>query len=88
MIHSILRISEEKLESLDTHILTAYDRKILENLVEILTPFETATHCIQGDRVVTSSMIVPRVRVLKSTINSLSHMQIHFQICSNFESIN
>lgn len=31
--------------------------------IEILTPFETATHCIQGDRVVTSSMIVPCTRL-------------------------
>ena len=73
MIRSILRIPEEKLQSLDTHKLTAYDRKILEDVVEILTPFETATHCIQGDKVVTSSMVVPCVRVLKSTIDSLSH---------------
>ena len=73
MIRSVLRIPKEKLESLDTHILTAYERKILEDLVEILTPFETATHCIQGDKVVTSSMVVPCVRVLKSTIDSLSH---------------
>ena len=73
MIRSILRIPEEKLQSLDTHKLTAYDRKILKDVVEILTPFETATHCIQGDKVVTCSMVVPCVRVLKSTIDSLSH---------------
>ena len=70
---SSIRIPEEKLQSLDTHKLTAYDHKILEDVVEILTPFETATHCIQGDKVVTSSMVVPCVRVLKSTIDSLSH---------------
>ena len=64
MIRSILRIPEEKLQSLDTHKLTAYDRKILEDVVEILT---------QGDKVVTSSMVVPCVRVLKSTIDSLNH---------------
>ena len=39
---------------------------------EILTPFETATQCIQGDKVVTSSMIVPCIRVLKATMNTLS----------------
>ena len=70
-IRSILRIPEEKLESFNTHHLTPYDRKILEELVQILTPFETATHCIQGDKVVTSSMVVPCVRVLKSTIENL-----------------
>ena len=66
MICSTLRVPEEKLQSLNTHKLTAYDRKILEDLVEILTPFETATQCIQGDKVITSSMVVPCVRVLKS----------------------
>lgn len=73
MIRSILRIPREKLDSLDTHKLTAYNRKILEDLVEILTPFETATHCIQGNKVVTSSMVVPCVRVLKSKIDFLNH---------------
>lgn len=73
MIRSILRIPEDKLDSLNTfHKLTAYDRKILEDLVEILTPFETATHCIPGDKVVTSSMVVPCIRVLKAAMTKLS----------------
>ena len=39
MIRSILRIPQ-KLNSLDIqHKLTSYDRKILEDLIEILTPF-------------------------------------------------
>ena len=71
-IHSILRIPEEKHESFNTHHLTPYDWKIFEELVQILTPFETATHCIQGDKFVTSSMVDPCVRVLKSTIENLS----------------
>ena len=72
MLRSILRIPEDKLNSLNTVHLSAYDRNILHDIVEILTPFETATHCIQGDRVVTSSMVVPCVRVLKKTLQSLS----------------
>lgn len=72
MIRSILRISEEKLNSLDTHQLTTYDQKLLEDLIEILTPFETATQCIQDDKGVTSSMIVPCIRVLKAKMNTLS----------------
>ena len=60
ILSMILRIPEEKLNTLGTtHKLTVYDRKLLEDLVEILTPFETATQCIQGNKVVTSSMIVP-----------------------------
>ena len=72
MIRSVLRVSDEKLTCLDTQTLTEYDRKILEDLVEILTPFETATHCVQGDSIVTSSMIAPCVKVLKSKVELLS----------------
>ena len=73
MIRSILRIPEDKLDSLGTaHKLTAYDRKLLEDLIEILMPFESATHCIQGNKVVTSSMIVPCIRVLKASMTKLS----------------
>ena len=73
MIRSILRIPEEKLNSLGTtHELTVYDRKLLEDLVEILTPFETATQYIQGNKVATSSMIVPCIRVLKASMTKLS----------------
>ena len=72
MIRSVLRVSDEKLTCLDTQTLTEYDRKILEDLVEILTPFETTTHCVQGDSIVTSSMIAPCVKVLKSKVELLS----------------
>ena len=63
MIRSVLRIPKEKMEPLDTHILTACERKILEDLLEILTPFETTTHLIQEDNVITSSMVVPCVSI-------------------------
>lgn len=33
----------------------------------------TATHCVQGDNIVTSSMIVPCVKVFKSKVELLSH---------------
>lgn len=73
MIRSILRIPQAKLDSLETnHKLTTYDRKSLEDLVDILTPFETATHCVQGSYVVTRSMVVPCVKVLKKTFEDLS----------------
>ena len=73
MIRSILRIPEDKLDSLGTaHKLTAYDRKLLEDLIEILMPFESATHCIQGNKAVTSSMIVPCIQVLKASMTKLS----------------
>ena len=51
---------------LDTHQLTTYNQKLFEDLIKILTPFET------GDKVLTSSMVVPCIRVLKATMNTLS----------------
>ena len=88
MLRSILRIPEDKLNSLDTVHLSTYDRNILHDIVGILTPFETATHCIQGDRVVTSSMVVPCVRVLKKTLQSLSDKfssRFVTQLCSSLD---
>ena len=74
---------------MDTTVhLSAYERNILEDVVEILTPFETATHCIQGDNVVTSSMVVPCVRVLKKTFKSLSEKfstRFVAQLCSSID---
>ena len=62
MVWSILIVPEEKLDCLDTHHLTVYDCKTLEDLIEI-------SHTVhKGDKVVTSSMIVPCVRVLKILI--------------------
>ena len=72
IIRSVLRVPDEKLISLDTQTLV-YDRKVMEDLVEILTPFETATHCVQGDSIVTSSVIVPCIQVLKSKVELLSY---------------
>ena len=53
MIRSILRISEEKLNELDTKVkLNTHDRVLLQELCDILIPFETATDCTQGDQIV------------------------------------
>ena len=73
MVRTILNVHEDKLRALDTqHQLTAYDRNILRDLIEVLTPFQSATHCVQGDRVVTGSMVVPCVRILKAELEELS----------------
>ena len=72
MVRSILRIPEAKLRSLDTqHQLTLYDRNTLRDLIDILTPLECATHCVRGARVVTGSMVVPCVWILKVELDAL-----------------
>ena len=58
-IKSILRVPEDKLRLLDTVHLTVHERKVLEDLVEILTPFQEATDFAQGENVITSSIVIP-----------------------------
>ena len=47
MVRSIVRNLEDKLHSLDMqHQLTLYDWNILRDSIDILTPLESATHCV------------------------------------------
>ena len=54
-IKSILSVGEDQLNSLETSHLTTYERKMLEDLVKILSPFEEANNLAQGQNVITSS---------------------------------
>ena len=49
-----------------------HERKILEDLVEILTPFQEATDFAQGENVITSSVVIPCIRGLHKSLESLS----------------
>ena len=40
MIQTILRVPQDKLDSLDTGMLTARDRNILDEMLHVLLPFE------------------------------------------------
>ena len=57
---------------MDTAQLTAHERNILEDLVEILTPFQEATDFTQGANVVTSSFVIPCIRGLRRSLETLS----------------
>ncbi len=59
MMRSVLGIPSDKLAVLNTTNLNHYERNILHDLVDILTPFETATMLIQGDKKVTASLVIP-----------------------------
>ena len=50
-IKSILSVSEDKLRLLDTAHLTAHDKIILDDLIQILTPFQEATDLTLGANV-------------------------------------
>ena len=71
-IKSIIRVPEDKLRLLDTIHLTVHERKILEDLVEILTPFQEATDFVQGENVITSSLVIPCIHGLHKSLESLS----------------
>ncbi len=71
MIRSLLRALQDKLQQLGCPQLSKYEYNMLEELVDILTPFENATHLLQGDKVVTSSLVVPCVRGLTTQLNQL-----------------
>ena len=71
-IRSVLKIPQSKLDAIGCpHRLTTYERNILTDLLEILTPFQIATDLLQGQNVVTASRVVPVVRGLRATVKTL-----------------
>lgn len=72
MINSLLRVSDEAMEKLDYNgKLNSHEIIIAKDLVEILTPFKSATDLAQGDRKVTASIVLLVIRGLKSELNEL-----------------
>ena len=65
MVRSILRIPKARLDELNAPVsLSIYELKVLEELCEMLNPFEEATDHVQGEKVVTASKVVIWVRGL------------------------
>ena len=67
MVRSILQCNEAKLaEALEKGpYLTAHDRQVLTDFLEILEPFEEATDLTQGNKVVTASYVIPCIRGIR-----------------------
>jgi hypothetical protein len=73
MIRSILSISPEKLDSLDCSIvLSAHERNILKDVMEILSPFEEATDAVQVDLHPSAGYVLPCTRGLKYQLDNMS----------------
>lgn len=88
MIRSILLISESKLQDIDYSVkLTAYERKLLKELCEILTPLEEATRLIQQQKHVTASLPIPVTVGLKKKLHSLVSMYNNKMVQTLIESI-
>ena len=72
MIRSVLNEPLETLNELDTNYkLSAYERKLLSSLCDILEPFASATDYTQGEKCVTSSYVIPCIRGLKVQLSKM-----------------
>ena len=70
-IKSLLSIPTDKLQQLECQQLNSYERAILQDLVEILSPFKEATDATQGQNIVTASFVISCIRGLRASLNSL-----------------
>ena len=65
MVRSVLAIPENKLSELNGALkLSTYDRNVLHDIVEILTPFEEATDSVQVDLVPSAGYMLPCIKDL------------------------
>ena len=72
MIRSLLAVSDATLAQLEPQYqISAYEKQLLSELAEILTPFETATDQTQGEVKVTASLIIPCIRGLRTEMAEL-----------------
>ena len=65
-VRSLLKVPAEKLQNVSCSQLNAYHRTVLQEFVAILSPFEEATNLTQGQNILTSSLVVPVIRSLRS----------------------
>lgn len=72
MIRSVLEVSEEKLNKLDTIRLTGYERKLLQELCLVLKPFEDATIMVQKELNVSGSLALPVTLGLEHKLADIS----------------
>ena len=72
MIRSVLRVSEEKRDSLDLPTkLTQYDRNILTEACDILACFKEVTDLVQRDKTVSASLNIPSILGPTSQLGSI-----------------
>lgn len=73
MIRSVLSIPEVKLDELEgVPKLTAHDRSILRDIVEILIPFEEATDMVQTENIPSSGYILVCIKSLRHQLKKLA----------------
>lgn len=73
MLKSIQKVPESKLNSLDTKCkLSNYERKLLQELCQILDPFEYATLLVQQEVNVSASLTIPVTLGIKHQLRQIS----------------
>lgn len=73
MIRSVLAQDSTKLDQLDNvPQLTQHERNMLQDLLDTLEPFEDATDKLQGENVVTASMVIPCIMGLRESLKTPS----------------
>ena len=71
-IKSVLAVAKEKLDTLDTTIqLTALDRSILCEYIEVMNKFVLTNKTMQAENTVTSSLVIPCIRQLRHHLSSV-----------------
>jgi hypothetical protein len=89
MVRSILAIPPSKLDSVEAPLLTPYERNIMQDLVEILAPFEEATDFVQVENFPSAGYVIPCIRGLKhqlSTMASRSHTSLINALTASLDS--
>ena len=71
MVRSILTIPVEKLNMLNTSMLTLYERNVLNEVLDILSPFEEATDLAQLDNHVNAGFLITCIIGLKFKLDNL-----------------
>lgn len=71
MLRSIVVVPSDKLDSLDTQKLTAYERNVIKEIIEVLTPFEEATDCAQVENYPSAGYVLPCIRGLEDQLNKM-----------------
>ena len=73
MVRRIIAIPNDKLDALETtRKLTAIDREVLQEFVEIMTPIEEATDRTQGENIITASTVIHVITGLRHHLNGFT----------------
>ena len=73
MLRSVLKLKSSSLDKLDSEIRpTKYELKLMSEVTDMLSPFETATLQAEGQNKVTASLVIVCIRCLKMELAELS----------------